>query len=333
MEKRILGKSGIEASNIGLGTYYFGGGDGTSPPSSKDIIDMIHSALDHSINLMDTAPAYGFGHCEKIIGKALKGRRDQAVIATKCGLWWQDRRGSPNGQKDGRDQYISLRSDTIRIEVENSLRYLNTDYLDLLQVHKPAIPPEETPIEETMACLMELKQEGKIRAIGVCNVSLEQLQRYDSAGELATNQFRYSMIHKNPELDILPYCLENDIGSITYMSLEQGLLTGKINFERKFEDHDWRNNAGQWLPWFKKENLERLLNMFSLWEDLLDKYTCSIAQLTLAWSAAQPGATHILCGAKSVDQVISNAKSGFIVLSDSEIQRLNQDINNLGDPI
>ena len=214
MEKRVLGKSGIDASNIGLGTYYFGGGDGTSPPSSKDIIDMIHSALDHSINLLDTAPSYGFGHCEKIIGKALKGRRDQAVIATKCGLWWQDRRGSPNGQKDGKDQYISLRPDTIRTEVENSLRYLNTDYLDLLQVHKPAIPPEETPIEETMACLMELKQEGKIRAIGVCNVSLEQLQRYDSAGELATNQFRYSMIHKNPELDILPYCLENDIGSI-----------------------------------------------------------------------------------------------------------------------
>ena len=295
MQTKALGKSGINASVIGLGTYYFGGGDGTAPPKAQDIMKIIHSALDEGITLMDTAPSYGFGHCEQIIGKALKGRRDQAVIATKCGLWWQDQRGSPNGQKDGKDQYISLRPDTIRIEVENSLRYLNTDYLDLLQIHKPAIPPEETPIEETMGCLMELKKEGKIRAIGVCNVSLPQLERYDNAGDLATNQFRYSMIHKDPESDILPYCIENDIGSITYMSLEQGLLTGKINFERKFDDHDWRNSAGQWLPWFKNENLERLLNMFSLWEDLLDKYSCSIAQLTLAWSAAQPGATHILC--------------------------------------
>ena len=219
MQTKALGKSGINASVIGLGTYYFGGGDGTAPPKAQDIMKIIHSALDEGITLMDTAPSYGFGHCEQIIGKALKGRRDQAVIATKCGLWWQDQRGSPNGQKDGKDQYISLRPDTIRIEVENSLRYLNTDYLDLLQVHKPAIPPEETPIEETMGCLMELKKEGKIRAIGVCNVSLPQLERYDNAGDLATNQFRYSMIHKDPESDILPYCIENDIGSITYMSL------------------------------------------------------------------------------------------------------------------
>ena len=108
MQTKAFGKSGIHASVIGLGTYYFGGGDGTAPPKSQDIIKIIHSALDEGITLMDTAPAYGFGHCEQIIGKALKDRRDQAVIATKCGLWWQDQRGSPNGQKDGKELYTSI---------------------------------------------------------------------------------------------------------------------------------------------------------------------------------------------------------------------------------
>ena len=156
------------------------------------------------------------------------------------------------------------------------------------------------------------------------------MERYDNAGDLATNQFRYSMIW-DPESDILPYCIENDIGSITYMSLEQGLLTGKINLKENLMI-TIGEIAGQWLPWFKNENLERLLNMFSLWEDLLDKYSCSI--VSSPWlGGSSIGATHILCGAKSADQVISNAKSGFFTLSDTEINRLNQDINNLGDPI
>ncbi len=333
MKVKPLGKSRIEASIVGLGTYYFGGGDGSAAPDDKGNIQIIHAALDAGISLIDTAPAYGFGHCEQVIGKAIKDRRDKAVVATKCGLWWKDERGSPNGEKDGRKQYISLRPDTIKIEIENSLRNLKTDYIDLLQVHKPAMPPEDTPIEDTMRCLMELKQQGKIRAIGVSNVTVEQLAKYDAHGDLSSNQFRYSMLHKNPEKDILPYCMENEIASITYMSLEQGLLTGKINLERQFDKNDWRSDAGQWLPWFKRENLERLLCMFSQWEDLLEKYLCSIAQLTVAWTVAQSGISHILCGAKSVSQIIKNANSGSIALSDGEINRMSNDINNLGKPI
>ena len=333
MKVKPLGKSRIEASIVGLGTYYFGGGDGSVAPDDKGAIQIIHAALDAGISLIDTAPAYGFGHCEHVIGKAIKDRRDKAVVATKCGLWWQDERGSPNGKKDGRKQYISLRPDTIKIEIENSLRNLKTDYIDLLQVHKPAIPPEDTPIEDTMRCLMELKQQGKIRAIGVSNVTIEQLNTYDAHGDLSSNQFRYSMLHKNPEADILPYCVENEIASITYMSLEQGLLTGKITLERQFDKNDWRSNAGQWLPWFKRENLERLSSMFLQWGDLIDKYHCSIAQLTVAWTAAQPGISHVLCGAKSVSQIIKNANSGSISLSEGEINRIRNDIKNLGKPI
>ncbi|MFL2494867.1 MAG: aldo/keto reductase [Porticoccaceae bacterium] len=127
--------------------------------------------------------------------------------------------------------------------------------------------------------------------------------------------------------------MENEIASITYMSLEQGLLTGKITSERQFNKNDWRSNAGQWLPWFKRENLERLLSMFLQWEDLLDKYHCSMAQLTVAWTAAQPGISHVLCGAKSVSQIIKNADSGSITLSEGEINRMSNDIKSLGEPI
>ena len=333
MQYRPLGKSQIQASTIGLGTHAFGGSKDSRSANDGESIRAIHAALDNGITLIDTAPSYGWGHSEKVIGRAIKGRRDKIVIATKCGIWWRDTRGSFNGKKDGKENYVSLRPDTIAIEVEHSLKNLGTDYIDLFQCHKPAIPPEETPIAETMGCLMNLKQQGKIRAIGVSNVSLNQFKAYDCAGDLSSNQFRYSMLLRDPEKDILAYSAENNIATLTYWSLEAGLLTGRIDRDHVFEKNDFRNNIGQWLPWFKRENIERLQNMFSGWEDLLDNHRCTIAQLALAWTSAQSGATHILCGAKTVDQSTQNAGAGSIVLEKSEIQRIRDDLDALGDPV
>jgi methylglyoxal reductase len=206
------------------------------------------------------------------------------------------------------------------------------DYIDLLQCHRPAKPPENTPIPETMACLMDLKDQGKIRAIGVSNVSLEQLEAYRATGDLASDQFRYSLIFRNHEADILPYCAENNIATITYMSLEQGLLTGKVGMDRVFKDDDFRKNAGDWLPWFKLENRQRLLDMFAGWADLTEKYCCTIAQLVIAWTAAQPGATHVLCGTRTVEQGIENAEAGAVELDHDDIQRIRDDAIALGDP-
>ena len=228
---------------------------------------------------------------------------------------------------------MSLRPDTIQIEVEDSLKRLNTDYIDLLQCHKPSMPPEETPIEDTMECLMDLKLQGKIRAIGVSNVSLEQLTAYNEAGDLASDQFRYSMLTRDRELDILPYCEKNNIATLTYLSLEQGLLTGKVTPNRVFDKSDFRRNIGEWAPWFKKENTERLLEMFSGWEDLFVKYECTIAQLTMAWTAAQLGASHILCGCRTAEQSVQNAGAGSIQLNHEDIQRICADLVELGDPI
>lgn len=332
MQYRPLGDSGIEASIIGLGTYVMGGGATPGIADDDESIRAIHAALDRGVTLIDTAPSYGFGHSEEVVGKAIEGRRDEVVIATKCGIWWEDDRGSSNGVKDGKDVYVSLRPDTIAIEVENSLKRLGVDYIDLMQCHKPAMPPEDTPISETMACLMNLKDQGKIRAIGVSNVTLEQLETYCAAGDIASNQFRYSMIARAPEADILPYCAENNVATITYFSLEQGLLTGKFGLDHKFADDDFRKNIGQWLPWFKVENRKKLLDMFAGWADLIEKYDCTIAQLVIAWTAAQPGATHVLCGTRNVKQGIDNAGAGTIELNPGDVQRMRDGVIGLGDP-
>ena len=333
MQYRPLGTSGIDASIVGLGTAAIAGGDTFAGPDEKESVKAIHAALDSGVTLIDTAPSYGWGRGEEVVGRAIKGRRDQVVVATKCGVWWEDERGSYNGVKDGRQNYVSLRPDTIAIEVENSLRRLGVDHIDLLQCHKPAMPPEDTPIAETMGCLMNLKDQGKIRAIGVSNVSLEQLDAYREAGDLASDQFRYSMLSRDHEADVLPYCAENDIATLTYWSLEQGLLTGKVGLDRVFREDDFRRTAGAWLPWFKLENRRRLLDMFAGWADLTEKHECTIAQLTTAWTAAQTGATHVLCGARTAEQAIQNAGAGGLILQASDIRRLRDDLVALGDPV
>ena len=329
MRYRPLGTSGIDASIVGLGTAAIRAGN----TDDKEFVRAIRAAIDHGVTLIDTAPSYGWGHSEEVVGKAIRGRRDRVVLATKCGVWWEDARGSYNGVKDGKVNHVSLRPDTIAIEVENSLRRLGVDTIDLLQCHKPAIPPDETPIPETMGCLMDLKDQGKIRAIGVSNVSLEQLDAYRKAGDLASDQFRYSMILRDREADILPYCAEHNIATLTYWSLEQGLLTGKVGLDRVFREDDFRNTAGEWLPWFKLENRQRLLDMFAGWADLTEQYDCTIAQLTLAWTAAQTGATHVLCGIRTVEQAIQNAVAGALELQANDVQRVRDDLLALGDPV
>ena len=327
MHYRALGSSGIDASLVGLGTWLTG-----VEADEKASIRVIHAALDAGITLIDTAPSYGWGRAEEVLGRAVRGRREQAVIATKCGIWWADARGSFNGQKEGRDTYICLQAETVRLEVEASLKRLKVDAIDLLQVHKPAIEPQLTPIEETMGCLMDLKREGKVRAIGVSNVSMDQLDTYRTYGELDTQQFHYNMLNRRPERSFLPYCHDQNIASLTYTSLEQGLLTGKVTLDRQFEQEDFRRDVGQWMPWFKPENLTRLLATFTGWQELLEHYQCSITQLVIAWTALEPRASHVLCGSRSADQVLENAGGGDIVLSDDDAARITTDLDKLGAP-
>lgn len=332
MQYRALGNSDIEASIIGMGTWVTGGGAAWNGVEDTDSLRAIDTALDNGVNFIDTAPAYGWGHAEDILGQALRGRRDKVIVATKCGIWWEDQRGSFHFHLDGKDTFISLRPDTMQIELENSLRRLGTEYIDLYQIHWPSKEPDFTPISETMAFLLKMKDQGKIRAIGVSNVSREQLAEYCSCGAIASDQFRYSMLYRAPEADILPYCKENSISTLTYMSLEQGLLTGKVGMDRVFNESEFRSNT-DWNAWFKIENRAKVLGMLKGWSDLTDKYACSLAQLVSAWTAAQPGVTHVLCGMRTAAQAKDNAAAGALRLEDADVLRIRQDALALGDPV
>ncbi len=332
MQYRKLGSSGIEASVVGLGAWVLGGGSvwGTDT-ADGDSVRAIQSALDAGINLIDTAPAYGFGRSEEVVGRAIQGRRDQVVLASKCGLWWDDTRGSYFCEFDGRSLYRSLRPDTIRIELENSLRRLGTDRIDLYQTHWPATPPDQTPIEDTMSCLLQLQHAGKIRAIGVCNVSPSELEEHCACGAIASAQFRYSLLFREPEHTLLPRCRTHGIATLTYMSLEQGLLTGKVGMDRTFSAGEFRSNEA-WNPWYKPANRQRVLDLLAGLAPLQAKYGCSTAQLVLAWTLAQPGVTHVLAGARTATQVQENAGAGALSLTAEDVATISAARDRLGVP-
>jgi methylglyoxal reductase len=193
------------------------------------------------------------------------------------------------------------------------------------------MPPDQTPVEESMACLLKLKDQGKIREIGVCNVTLDELQGYLACGVIVSNQFRYSMLCRDAEQDILPFCAEHQLATLTYMSLEQGLLTGKVGMDRVFRPDEFRNNAA-WNPWFTPANRSRVLQMLANWPDLLAKYQCSLSQLVIAWTAAQPGVTHVLCGTRTLGQLADNAKAADLTLEPADVLRMRADAVALGEP-
>ncbi|MBN1489588.1 MAG: aldo/keto reductase [Phycisphaerae bacterium] len=332
MRYRALGNSGIEASVVGLGTWVTGGGEWWGPwPEDDESIRAIHAALNAGVNLIDTAPCYGYGHSEEIVGRAIRDRRDQAVVATKCGLWWHDDRGSAFYERDGRTVRRCVRPETMRVEIEDSLRRLGTDRIDLYQTHWPSTEPDKTPICDTMACLMEMKAAGKIRAIGVSNVSLDELQENLRCGDVVSDQFRYSILSRAAEADILPFCQKHALATLTYMSLEQGLLTGKVGMDRVFSESEFRSDTN-WNPWFKLANRPRILDLLAGWKDLTDRYRCTLAQLVVAWTAAQPGVTHVLCGARRADQIIETAAAGDIELAPEVSDRMRKDVEALGEP-
>jgi aryl-alcohol dehydrogenase-like predicted oxidoreductase len=182
-----------------------------------------------------------------------------------------------------------------------------------------------------MTCLLKLKDQGKIRAVGICNPTLEELQEYLSQGPIVSDQFRYSMLYRDPEQDILPLCAEKNVATLTYMSLEQGLLTGKIGMDRQFRDTEFRSNEF-WNPWFILENRQKVLDLLTGWKDLTDRHQCTLAQLVLAWTLAQPGITHALAGARNEAQVRDNARAAELTLTDKDLQRMRSDLEALGEP-
>lgn len=329
MQYREIGNSGIKASMIGLGTWAIGGGSWWGETDDAESIKTIHAAIDSGITLIDTAPCYGFGRSEEVVGKAIQGRRDKVIVATKCGLWWHDSQGSLFFELEGRKVNRCLRPNTIRKELEMSLKRLQVDYIDLYQTHWQSMEPDKTPIADTMECLLKLKDEGKIRCIGVSNATIADMDEYRAAGVINTSQPPYSMLNRAIEKDLLPYCHQNHISVMAYSPLEQGLLSGKIGMDRQFGEGEYRNT----IPWFKPTNRQRVLDMLAGWKDLLAKYNCTTSQLVIAWTGHQEGITFVLCGARHQNQVAENAVAGSIKLDTGDMQRMRADVEALGDPV
>ncbi|UNL86273.1 aldo/keto reductase [Priestia koreensis] len=290
MEKTKIGTSDVEASRIGLGTWAIGGWM-WGGSDERESIKTIHSALDKGITFIDTAAVYGFGNSEEIVGKAIKeyGNRDNIVIATKTALDWT--------KGDQPEPFRNASKERIYKEIKDSLHRLQTNYIDLYQVHWP---DPHTPISETAAAMKELYDEGLIRAIGVSNFSTEQMEEFKQVAPLHSVQPPYNLFERDIEKDILPYAHKNNIATILYGSLCRGLLSGKMSADRQFDGDDLRNND----PKFQQPNFDHYLAAVHDLDQLAkDRYGKTVLHLAVRWILDQPGASVALWGARRPDQV------------------------------
>ena len=324
MLKREIGKSGIVTSAVGLGTWAIGGWmwGGTDDSAAEEAI---HAALDAGISLIDTAPAYGLGHAEELVGRVLRTRRDEVVLATKCGLVWHSQRGPFFFTQGGHPVHRDLSPSAIRHEVEESLRRLNTDRIDLYITHWQ---DPTTPIPETVDALKSLQAEGKIRAFAASNTSPEDLAAYISAGGIAALQEEYSMLARRIEHSLLPTCRSHDISIMGYSVLALGLLSGRIGVDRTFSGDDQRKDN----PRFSLENRARVGRLMEVIRPLAAVHGASPAQIVIAWTLAQPGLTFALCGARNAEQARENAAAGRLRLSEEEVASISVAIETYLEP-
>lgn len=312
MRTKKLGETGLNLSVIGLGTFAIGGGDwsyGWGPQDDRESIAAILRALDRGINWIDTAPAYGCGHSEEIVGKAIKGLSSKPIIATKCGILCD---------KD-RDIFFHLSRESIRSEVEASLRRLNIDAIDLYQIHWPN---PDRDIEEAWDTIAELVKEGKVRYAGVSNFNIEQLERIQSIHPVASLQPPYSMLDRNIEDKMLDYCRQNNMGVIVYSPMQQGLLSGKFTRERlqNLPAGDLRHRD----PHFQEPEFSANLELAEGLHPIARKSGRTVAQLAIAWVLRRPELTAAIVGARRPSQIEETVLAGDWVLSAEDISAIDR---------
>ncbi|MFC5407363.1 aldo/keto reductase [Cohnella soli] len=308
MEYRKLGKNGPLVSVIGFGSWAVGGGGWEGSWGFQDdrlSIQSIRCALDAGINFFDTAPAYGLGHSETILGKALKSNRNNVVIATKCGLVWDTEK------KITKDvSYASVIQ-----QAEASLRRLDTDYIDLLLVHWP---DNATPIDETLLAMQKLVQDGKVRYIGVSNFNIRLLNKSLAVCHLDALQPPYSVLRPAAETDLLPHCLNNGIGVIAYSPLASGLLSGKYTTDSRFTPEDWRSRSS----WHIRQGLQKNLARVEKLKPIASELRITLPQLAIAYILAHPALTSALIGTRATDHILSLLPASEIKLSPSVISEV-----------
>jgi len=327
MEYRKLGHSDLDVSVVTFGAWAAGGWmwGGTE---RSEAVKAIQSAFDYGVTSIDTAPIYGQGTSEEIVGEAIKGMpRNKIQILTKYGLDWEGTKGqfyfhSRNNQGKPIDIYKYSGKERIIKECEDSLKRLGTDYIDLYQIHW-ADPT--TPVQETMEAVAQLIQEGKVRYAGVCNYNLALMKEAGKYIDLVSDQVSYSMVKRNIEQELVPYLIENNQSVLAYSPLQRGLLAGKIKPGHQFSEGDNRAE----LLYYTDKNL-LLTNAFLEKIKLLaDEKGATLSQLVIRWTIEQPGITIALVGARNATQSIENAKAAQLKLSAEEINFINTELDKL----
>lgn len=315
MQVRTLGSSDLQITPVGFGAWAVGGSGwqfAWGSQNDNDSIAAIHQALELGVNWIDTAAVYGLGHSEEVVGRALKRwSGPRPYVFTKCGLRWDSQ---------GQVQKV-LSRDSIRREVEDSLRRLNLDVIDLYQIHWPP-DPDSSALEEGWSTMAELKREGKVRWIGVSNFDVAQLKRAQAIAPVTSLQPPYSLVHREVEEDILPYCLHKGIGVIVYSPMASGLLTGAMTRERasRLPNDDWRKNH----PDFTEPNLSRNLALVEILREIAQRHNRSIGEVAIAWTLRNPAVTGAIVGARNARQAAGVMRAGDLRLNDKEVNEIEE---------
>ncbi|MGZ8551952.1 MAG: aldo/keto reductase [Chitinophagaceae bacterium] len=327
MEYRQLGQSDLELSVITFGAWAIGGWM-WGGAERKDAIDAIKASYNHGVTSIDTAPVYGQGLSEEIVGDAIQGiPRDKIQLLTKFGMRWDITKGdfafkSEDNAGKPIEIYKYAGRESIIKECEDSLRRLRTDYIDLYQIHWP---DSTTPVEESMEAIALLLKQGKIRAAGVCNYSVAQMKEAEKTVSLASNQVPYSMVERTIEKELVPHCIEHNKSILAYSPLQRGIRTGKIKPGHQFAAGDHRPNT----IFYKPENIKRINIFLGQLGPLAKQKDVSLSQLVLRWTIQQPGITIALAGARDSKQAIQNAMSAAIKLSVDDVEFINHQLEQL----
>ncbi len=326
MKYRTLCKTDIKVSELAFGAWAIGGWL-WGGADSNDAIKAIETAIDNGMTTIDTAAVYGFGLSEELTGKAVRGKRDKVQILTKFGMVWDDNKGSyyfSTKLNDGNsvDIYAYSSKERVLKDCDASLKRLGTDYIDLYQIHWP---DPTTPVTETMEALNILIDNGKIRAGAVSNYSVDLMKEAVKTTVVASNQVPYSMVNRNIEKEIIPWCISNNVGILAYSPLQRGLLTGKIKKGHKFGDGDSRPDT----VFYKEPNLSRIIKFTNDLKLIADEREVTLSQLVLNWTMHRPGITCVLAGARNPEQVLENVRAADFTLSADETKMINELISKL----
>ena len=322
-----MGKSALSVSPITFGAWAIGGWM-WGGMDDKLALEALKAGYDEGVSSIDTAPVYGLGHSEKVVGQfAQEVGRENIEILTKFGWNWEMPKGKPlmKGSWPGgpeMDLYSNASKASIRHEVDASLQRLRTDYIDLYQIHRP---DPNTPISEMMEVCLELQKEGKIRAFGVSNMNVDLMKQAQQLMQVTSSQSPYSMVYRKIEKDILPHCMAEGIGILAYSPLQRGLLTGKITADYEFGEGDHR--AGN--KFFKEPNRSRTNAFLQKIKPIADDHGVTLAQLVINWTVRREGITTALVGARNASQAVENARSMHFKLSDAEITLINAELDKL----